>query len=83
MEAKPEIKDDDELEQQIAATPLYRPPIPRMYTWSTDPNLPAFTPLPPLSPWEQHIYYETPTMKRSLPNFSRQHPSALSSTGFM
>lgn len=82
METKHEIKADVELEQQIAATPLYRPPIPHMYTWSTDPNLPAFAPPPSLTPWEQHIYYETPTMKRSLPNFSRQNASALSSTGF-
>ena len=77
------IKANSELEQQLAAIPLYKASVPRMYTWSTDPNPHTFaTPLP-MSPWDQHITYETPTMKRSPPNISNGQSLACSSMDLM
>lgn len=74
------MKVEGPLEQPLAATPIYRPPIPRMHSWSTDPYVADFTALPADSPWILSSAYETPTMKRHIPNFTQVESPAPSST---
>jgi hypothetical protein len=76
---KTEMKAQDPIDQPLAATPIYRPPIPRMHSWSTDPYVADFTAPPANSPWTLNSAYETPTMRRNIPNFTRMESPAPSS----
>jgi hypothetical protein len=77
---KAEMKAEGALEQPLVVTPVYRPPIPRMHSWSTDSYAADFAARPTGSPWLLSSAYETPTMKRNIPNFSQTESPAPSST---
>jgi hypothetical protein len=79
-DAKAEMKAESALEQPLAMTPVYRPPIPRMHSWSTDPYAADFAAHPTGSPWLLSSAYETHTMKRNIPNFIQTELPAPSST---
>jgi hypothetical protein len=73
------MKAEGPMEQPLAATPIYRPPVPRMHSWSTDPYVPDFTAPPAGSLRTLNSAYETPTM-RNIPNFTRMDSPAPSNT---
>lgn len=52
-------------EEALAATPIFRAPVPRMHLWPIA-NSSNST---PSRDWEEHNLYETPTMRRRVPNF--------------
>jgi hypothetical protein len=79
-DAKAEMKAQGAPEQLLAVTPIYRPPIPRMHSWSTDPYAADYAARPAGSPWLLSNAYETPTMKRNIPNFTQTESPAPSST---
>lgn len=54
-------------QEALAATPIFRAPVPRMHLWPTNAHISSPT---PFSGWEQNNLYETPTMRRSVPNFA-------------
>lgn len=58
MEQKP-------AQEVLAATPVFRAPIPRMHLWPTHTSSPT-----PSRDWEQDNMYSTPTMRRKVPNFA-------------
>ena len=68
---KAETKADGSMDQPLALAPIYHPPIPRMHSWSTDPYVTDFTAPPAGSLWTLNSAYETPTMRRNIPNFTR------------
>lgn len=57
---------------QLMTTPVYKPPVPRMHIWSTSPAL-LDTPSGSVASnrWDRNDAYATPTMKRFVPNFTR------------
>jgi hypothetical protein len=57
----------------VAATPLYRAPVPRMHLWPTTTNTCVST---AVSDWEQSTEYATPTARRVIPNFACQETPA-------
>lgn len=75
-ETKAKMKAENPQEPPLAATPAYRPPIPPLNSWSTDPYVTGFAEPPMSSRWAGNAIYETPTMKRSIPNFTR-NPSPI------
>jgi hypothetical protein len=77
---KAEMKSEGPMEQLLAATPIYPPPLPRMHSWSTDPYIADFTAPRTDSPWTLNRAYETPTMRRNIPNFTQMESPAPSST---
>jgi hypothetical protein len=76
---KAEMKSEVPKERPLAVTPIYHPPIPRMHSWSTDPFVTDVTAPPSCSPWVLNSVYETPTMKRHIPNFTQTESPAPSS----
>lgn len=61
---------------EAPATPNYNSQAPRMHMWNTRP-LAVGSPFDsePSSRWEEKDEYATPTMRRSLPNFTRKESS--------
>lgn len=80
-EMKSEMKAEDIQEPALAATPLYLHPIPRLHSWSTDPLVAGFAEPPKGTPGTGNTVYETPTMKRNIPNFTRNESSVPPSAG--
>ncbi|KAG0650630.1 Geranylgeranyl transferase type II subunit beta [Hyphodiscus hymeniophilus] len=53
-------------QEVLAATPVFRAPIPRMQLWTASNNSsPAH-----IRDWDQNNMYSTPTMRRQVPNFA-------------
>jgi len=79
---KAEVKTERPMELPLAATPVYRPSLPRMHSWSTGPCIADFTASPAGSPWRETLYsiYKTPTMRRNIPNFIQMESPAPIST---
>ncbi|KFY28248.1 hypothetical protein V493_03038 [Pseudogymnoascus sp. VKM F-4281 (FW-2241)] len=69
---KSKVEQMDSTISQLMTTPVYKPPVPRMHIWSTSP---AFLDTPSGSVasnrWDRNDAYATPTMKRFVPNFTR------------
>jgi hypothetical protein len=58
----------------LAATPVFRAPVPRMHLWPTTISTTA-TPTGD-SEWQPSAVYTTPTSRRQVPNFTRGQTSA-------
>jgi hypothetical protein len=66
-----DVKLGANIDDRLLSTPIYKAPVPRMHMWST--VLPhSGTPFDsvPSSRWEEQDAYATPTMRRSIPNFT-------------
>ena len=53
-------------QEVLAATPVFRAPIPRMHIWQTG----SISSPTPARDWNENNMYSTPTMRRQVPNFA-------------
>ncbi|RDW64743.1 hypothetical protein BP6252_10394 [Coleophoma cylindrospora] len=72
-EDKKEVKDEGYTNSLLATTPVFRAPAPRMRLWPTSANASFSSPGHDLQDFAgAGAMYETPTLRRRIPNFSRR-----------